>query len=103
MIFSCSSNLGQARGGDGLPVPLFLLVGNMKTDALMNFGELLPQNLGGHAENQVAADARQDPPQHQKVADVVEIRVVRDVVAEEHADGSVDPAGALIAGRNQAL
>ena len=94
---------GQAGGGDGLAVALLLLAGDVKTDALGHLGELLLQDLLRQLENQVPTFARHHAAQHQQVAEVVEIGVVGDGVAEPDADGLVDLARAVVARRHQLL
>ena len=74
-----------------------LFAGDVKTHPRGHFGELRLENLIGNRENQVAAFARHHTPEHQQVAEIVKVGVVRDGVAEIDADGFVDLARALVA------
>src|SRR5476649_2228534 len=93
----------QTGGGDGLPVPFFLLARNMKTYPFGDFRELGLENLVGGGKDQVAAIARHHAAQHQKVAEVIHVRVGCDVVAEVDADGFVNPESPRVAGGGQFL
>src|SRR5271156_2694789 len=90
----------QAGRGDCLSVALFFLAGGMKTDLPGQFWKLLFQTLAGRLENQVATRAAHYTAQHQQIADLVEIGVMSDVVAQVDADGFINLARARIASRH---
>ena len=76
---------------------LFAFIGLVEVDT-GDFGELLAQNLLRDVENDLAAFACDDAAEHFHMADrLVEVRVMRDRVAEIHADRFVDLAGAGVA------
>src|ERR1039458_7649573 len=93
----------QASRGDGLSVALFFLAGDVKTNLLGEFREFFVQNLAGSRQNQVAAWSAHYTAKHEKIADLVKIGVMSDVVAEVDSDGFVDFARARIAGRDEVL
>ncbi len=58
---------------------------------------------GGQRKNQVAACSGSHAAQHQQIAHIVEIGVMRDGITEIDADGLVNPARALVARGHQRL
>ena len=84
-----NGNGRKAGRGDGLAVTLLLLIGDVISNALGDFGELGAEDFGGGGEDQIAARAGEDAAEHEEVAHVVEIGVGGDVVAEVDADGLV--------------
>src|SRR5262249_4556312 len=76
---------------------LFLLVGDVETDAFGKLGELRAEHLTPDLEDAVSADAGHDPAEDEQIADLVEIGVGRDGVPEINADGFVDLHGARVA------
>src|SRR4051812_43880482 len=103
MSFLLNWNGRQTRRRNGLPVTLFLLVRYVKADSLGDVRELLPEDLLGDLQDAISALSRHDTAQHQKIADVVEVGVGRDVISEVNTDGVVDFHRAGIAGGRELL
>src|SRR6478736_4285163 len=84
------ADIRQTRSSNRLPVALVLLIRDMERDLPGKFWKLHFQNLFRAREDDVATLSRGDPAQNQHMAQIVEIREMRDAVTEVHADGLVN-------------
>ena len=95
--------LGEAGGGDGLAVAFFFFVGDVEGEARCQGWEFEAEDFFGGGEKVVAAGAAGDAAEDEDVVEVVEVRVVREGVAEVGADGLVDFLRAGIAFGHEGL